>query len=73
MSYFEELITHNKLGISDLVEFEKVARKYTSLRMKDLNQESIQGNFDYQHLKDIHKYIFQDIFTWAGKDRFELK
>ncbi|RAX55595.1 cell filamentation protein Fic, partial [Helicobacter monodelphidis] len=48
-------------------------REISNKKTIELNANPIQGNFDYQHLKDIHKYIFQDIFTWAGKDRFELK
>ncbi|RAX56217.1 hypothetical protein CCZ01_09745, partial [Helicobacter monodelphidis] len=69
---FEELVLNNKLGIKDKVVFEEESRKHTLIRAIELNANPIQGNFDYQHLKDIHKYIFQDIFTWA-KDRFELK
>jgi len=30
---------------------------------------SIKGNYDYQHLKAYHKYIFQDIYDWAGEQR----
>jgi cell filamentation protein len=27
------------------------------------------GNFDLPHLQKIHKYIFQDVYDWAGKLR----
>lgn len=27
------------------------------------------GHFDYQYLKLIHHYIFQDLYDWAGKQR----
>ncbi|MFN8770933.1 MAG: zeta toxin family protein [Neisseriaceae bacterium] len=27
------------------------------------------GNFDYPHLKNIHKELFGDIYDWAGKTR----
>lgn len=72
-TYFEELITKNKLGISDYKEFEKASRYFTSGRTRELEQNPIKGSFDYQHLKDIHKHIFQDVFEWAGKDRNELE
>jgi len=29
----------------------------------------IEGNFDFKHLKDIHHFIFQDMFDWAGQIR----
>ena len=70
---FEELITNNKLGIKNYDKFEKTSRKYTANRIFEIQKNPIKGNFDYQHLKDIHKFIFQDVFEWAGKDRAELR
>lgn len=70
--YFEELITNNKLGIKNYDEFEKSSRAYTQARSLELTRSPLKGNFDYQHLKDTHKFIFQDVFEWAGKDRAEL-
>src|SRR5690606_26464951 len=29
------------------------------------------GNFDKEHLKAIHRYIFQDVYEWAGHTRDE--
>ena len=29
----------------------------------------IAGKFDFNHLKEIHRAIFSDIFIWAGKSR----
>lgn len=28
-----------------------------------------KGNFDYNHLKAIHKHFFGDLYEWAGKER----
>ncbi|HEH4569297.1 TPA: Fic family protein [Campylobacter coli] len=69
---FKRLITDNKLGIKDEKLFDKESRKYTSQRIDELITSPIKGNFDYQHLKNIHKHIFQDVFHWAGKDRIEV-
>ncbi len=30
-----------------------------------------QGNFDSAHLKAIHKYLYQDVYEWAGHTRDE--
>ncbi|EAI9929507.1 cell filamentation protein Fic [Campylobacter jejuni] len=69
---FKRLITDNKLGIKDEKELEIVARNYTTIRSDELRIKPIKGNFDYQHLKNIHKYIFQDVFHWAGQDRMQI-
>ncbi|EJI3403085.1 Fic/DOC family protein [Campylobacter jejuni] len=69
---FKRLITDNKLGIKDEKLFDKESRFYTGLRERELTLNPIRGNFDYQHLKNIHKHIFQDVFHWAGKDRMEV-
>ncbi|HBD8927165.1 TPA: Fic family protein [Campylobacter jejuni] len=69
---FKRLITDNKLGIKDEKLFDKASRFYTGLRERELTLNPIKGNFDYQHLKNIHKHIFQDVFYWAGKDRMEV-
>ncbi|HDX6256470.1 TPA: Fic family protein [Campylobacter fetus subsp. venerealis] len=70
---FKKLIADNKLGIKDEKLFDKESRKYTLVRTKEIIKTPIKGNFDYQHLKNIHKYIFQDVFHWAGKDRNDMK
>ena len=44
-------------------------RMYTGARIIDLLKKPIQGKFDLSHLKAIHKYIFQDIYSWAGELR----
>ena len=35
----------------------------------DLLEKPVTGKFDFEHLRNIHKYIFQDIYSWAGKIR----
>lgn len=27
------------------------------------------GDFDYEHLKSLHHYLFQDVYEWAGNER----
>ena len=31
--------------------------------------DDITGNFDLAHLKNIHKFLFEDIYDWAGQIR----
>ena len=36
-----------------------------------LKDNPIGGSLDYKHLKDIHRFLFSEVFTWAGKDRYD--
>ncbi len=59
----------NKLNIHDSDKLPEVERKLTMLRLMDLLEKPVTGKFDFEHLRNIHKYIFQDIYSWAGKIR----
>ncbi len=59
----------NKLDIRDLDKLHHFERKLTMLRLLELLDNPITGNFDFKHLQKIHGYIFQDIYEWAGKVR----
>lgn len=59
----------NKLNIKDGQELSIAENELTLARMKLLKEKPIEGNFDYEHLKAYHRYIFQDIYEWAGEQR----
>lgn len=59
----------NKLGIKDQEQLDAAEAAVTSLRMKQLKLNPLQGDFDFQHLCNVHKHIFQDLYEWAGKPR----
>lgn len=59
----------NKLNIKDIDRLHDAERRITMLRLDDLLNNPIKGNFDLKHLQSIHKYLFQDIYEWAGKIR----
>ena len=62
-------ILKNKLGITDAQELQQAERRLTALRIIELRQKPIQGKLDLDHLKKIHKHIFQDLYKWAGQER----
>lgn len=62
-------VLKNKLNIHDFEKLQEAERKITMLRIFDLIDVPIEGNFDLKHFKEIHKYIFQDIYDWAGEFR----
>jgi cell filamentation protein len=67
--YENTQILINKKNIRDQDKLDKFERLYTAKRLYELNKKPIKGEFDLDHLKDIHRYIFQDIYDFAGKVR----
>lgn len=59
----------NKFDCRDDKMLATIERAYSSARQAQLNKTPIQGEFDFEHLKAIHFYLFQDVFYWAGKIR----
>lgn len=35
-----------------------------------MQPELVGRTFDYNHLKAIHKHLFQDLYEWAGTERY---
>lgn len=63
----------NKYNIRDKellekLEIQKVAVKLLRL---DIHPRIIKATFDVEHLIAIHKYLFGDIYEWAGEFRDE--
>lgn len=59
----------NKMGIRDMEQLRQMEKRLTMLRILELVDSPIQGKFGLKHLQLIHKYIFQDVYEWAGKIR----
>lgn len=61
----------NKLNIHDNKKLEKIERKLVLLKLYELRQNKKIGNFDIMHFISIHKFLFDDIYPFAGKLRTE--
>lgn len=61
----------NKANIQNESELERVERLQTTYILSKLYLEPIKGNFDIEHLKNIHKVLFQDLYEFAGTFRTE--
>lgn len=59
----------NKAGIRDQDELDKFEADATAVRMLELIDQPIRGNFDLAHLQAIHQHLFQDVYDWAGELR----
>ena len=59
----------NKLGIREKEKLSVFEKKLTMLRLLEIVDNPMEGEFDFAHLKAIHRYIFQDLYEWAGMVR----
>jgi cell filamentation protein len=62
-------VLENKLGIKDEDELRRAEASLVAWRSFELSEKSIQGPFDLDHLKAIHKHLFGDLYEWAGEIR----
>lgn len=62
-------VLKNRMGIRDMERLMRLEKRLTMLRIFELVDKPIQGKFDLKHLQSIHKYIFQDVYKWAGEIR----
>ena len=59
----------NKFGIKDDKQLSFVESQITFAKGSELENNPIKGNFDFEHYKSIHKYLFDEIYYWAGQIR----
>lgn len=59
----------NKLNIRDEKILSEIEADITFAKASLLEKEPISGNFDFEHYKKIHHFLFSDLFDWAGKIR----
>jgi len=62
-------VLENRLDIRDGGRLLAAEIQLVSIRLYQLYEQPIPGNFDLKHLCSIHQHIFQDIYEWAGKLR----
>lgn len=64
--YPESYVLKNKLNIKVQEELEEAERAITSIKTSQAVVNRIEGDFDFEHLKRIHRFLFEDIYDWAG-------
>ena len=66
------LTLKNKLGAINHEELEAAETDFVARRLLQIrNGQCPNGNFDAEHLKAIHRHLFQDVYEWAGHTRDE--
>ena len=67
--YPDTNILINKFDCHDADVLNKLEALSSAGNLAYLQLHPIEGEFDFEHLKEIHRFIFQDVFDWAGKVR----
>lgn len=61
----------NKQNIKDINLLQKVERTVTTYKLSQLYINPIEGCFDFDHFSQIHKFLFGDLYDFAGEIRDE--
>ena len=69
--YPDSNVLKNKLNIRDNKLLKTAEEEITLIKQMELLKNPIKGNFSRAHLMNIHKFIFEDIYSFAGKNRRE--
>jgi cell filamentation protein len=67
--YEKSNVLRNKLGLTDSGMLQEAERRLAGLKISVAKVAPIRGMLDFKHLRAIHKYIFGDIYEWAGELR----
>jgi len=59
----------NYFGLTEYALLQPLEAAATYQRGRELEQAGMSGNFSPAHLRLIHRYLFQDVFPWAGEWR----
>lgn len=69
--YPDSNVLKNKLNIRDLRELKDVEEKFVAIKQLVLLQKPIPGRFTINHLLRIHRFLFEDVYPFAGHIRRE--
>lgn len=62
-------VLSNKFNETDPTRLQAKEEAAAHIRAVELAAQPIAGNFDYDHMKAIHAYLFQDVYEWSGQER----
>lgn len=61
----------NKMNIKDPIALKNYETSVIGLKLMALSKQGITGKFDVSHIVSIHKFLFEDIYPFAGLFRTE--
>ena len=69
--YPDTNVLRNRLNIKDAAALKEAEEEITALKQYALLQQPISGRFTKTHLCRIHRFLFEDIYAFAGHLRRE--
>ena len=67
--YGDTSVLRNLAEIRDANRLSQFESDHFFARLLELHENPIRGSFDSDHLRQIHRYLFQDVYAWAGEFR----
>lgn len=61
--YPDTKVLVNKLGLTNASELHEAEREITFLRLTQLQQKPLRGQYGFSHLKAIYRYLFSDVYA----------
>ena len=62
-------VLKNKLNLTVQPDLDEAEADYAALRLRELAVQPLPGNYGVRHYLSFHRYIFQDLYNWAGEPR----
>ena len=62
-------VLRNHFGTRHQDELDTLERKTTARALNSLREKPISGSFDYAHLRETHRLIFEKVYPFAGETR----
>ena len=59
----------NRFGIQDDKKLHEIEKEISYVNIAALQKDPLKGVFNLKYLQKIHKFIFNDVYTWAGRIR----
>jgi len=67
--YLNTFVLINKLDIREADKLAEYETLITFINSSRLELEPLEGNFDFEHYKAVHKFLFDELYHWAGQTR----
>lgn len=64
--YPDTKVLMNRFDIRDSEKLKQIEQDISYAKLLYLGANPLKGTFNLKYLQKIHKYIFDDIYTWAG-------
>ncbi len=62
-------VLRNRFDVRDAGELARREADASLLRLAQLREQPLPGSYDLDHLRAFHRFLFGDIYPWAGEVR----